>query len=371
MAIKMEKKKYTLIEQYDEKCRLYQSFLAEIEHQITSILQTSQIVCNAITSRLKTRESLAGKIERKQNKYSNLAEITDIAGVRIITYYAEDVDKIADIIESEFVVDRENSIDKRESLEPDRFGYCSVHYVVSMSEERTALRECQAYKGMKCEIQIRSVLQHAWAEIEHDIGYKSEIAVPKEMRRSFSRLAGLLEIADREFDDIRRSLVNYKEAAKRKIQQDEFMDKEIDAVLIETIINTDSKVQELAKKISDLLKERLKKYADRDYIESTILELNSLGVKTVRQLYGVIDDYYDTACLIAFEKLKDYKSKNEDDEVDPAIAIFYLEYAILLTERCTHEQIEEYLSRNNIGEQDRMKEIVEELYNIGKKIKKD
>lgn len=369
MAVNLAEKKYTLIDQYDTKCRLYQSFLSEIEHQITSILQTSQVVCNAITSRLKTRESLTEKIERKQNKYADLAEITDIAGVRIITYYAEDVDKVADIIESEFVVDKENSIDKRESLEPDRFGYCSVHYVVSMSEERTALRECQAYKGMKCEIQIRSVLQHAWAEIEHDIGYKSEIAVPKEMRRSFSRLAGLLEIADREFNDIRRSLANYKEAATQKIQQDEFMDKEIDAVLVETIINTNPKVQQLGKHIASILNAKLKEQKDRGYIEATIRELDSLGVKTVRQLYSIIDDYYDTACYIATELLKDYIS-NEEEEVSPAIAVFYLEYAILLTERCTHKQIEQYLVRNDIGEPEKLEETVKELYSIGKAIDK-
>ena len=369
MALNLEEKKSTLIEQYDEKCRIYQSFLAEIEHQITSILQTSQVVCNAITSRLKTRESLTEKIERKQNKYADLAEITDIAGVRIITYYAEDVDKVADIIESEFVVDKENSIDKRESLEPDRFGYCSVHYVVSMSEERTALRECQAYKGMKCEIQIRSVLQHAWAEIEHDIGYKSEIAVPKEMRRSFSRLAGLLEIADREFNDIRRSLANYKEAATQKIQQDEFMDKEIDAVLVETIINTNPKVQQLGKYIASILNSKLKEQKDRGYIESTIRELGSLGVKTVRHLHSVIDNYYDTACYVATELLKNYIS-NEEAEVSPVIAVFYLEYAILLTERCTHKQIEQYLVRNNIGEPENLEETVEELYRIGEAISK-
>lgn len=83
-------------------------------------------------------------------------------------------------------------------MEPDRFGYCSVHYVVEMSQKRLNLYEHQAYEGLKCEIQIRSVLQHAWAEIEHDLGYKSEIAIPKRIRRNFSRLAGLLEIADKE-----------------------------------------------------------------------------------------------------------------------------------------------------------------------------
>lgn len=370
MAVAAIGRKQSILEQYDEKRRLYQSFLAEIEHQVKSILQTSQIACNAVTSRLKTRESVAEKIERKQNKYTDLAEVTDIAGVRIITYYAEDVDKIADIIESEFVIDHENSIDKRESLEPDRFGYCSVHYVVGMSEDRLMLRECRAYKGMKCEIQLRSVLQHAWAEIEHDIGYKSEIVVPKEMRRSFSRIAGLLEIADKEFDDIRRQLESYKKSANHKIQQEEFLDKEIDAVLLEAIINTDKNVQRLSAQIASFMNEPLKKRASESYIEATIHELNSLGITTVRQIYEVISKYTDTALYIASQNLKDYTKKDDDEETDPAIGIFYLSYAVLLTERCTKEQIGQYLRKNSIGGQEGFKDIVDSLYQLGKTIDK-
>ena len=143
-------------------------------------------------------------------KYNNWNEITDLASVRVITYYATDVDKVSEILESEFDVDKEHSIDKRTSLETDRFGYCSVHHVVSMSPSRLALRECYAYAGMKREIQIRTALQHAWAEIEHDIGYKSEITIPKEMRRSSSRIAGLLEIAFLFFHQVRNTTEHLK-----------------------------------------------------------------------------------------------------------------------------------------------------------------
>jgi hypothetical protein len=59
------------------------------------------------------------------------------------------------------------------------------------------------------EIQIRTLLEHTWAEIEHDLGYKSTEAVPHPVRRRFSRLAGLLELADSEFVEIRRTMVEY------------------------------------------------------------------------------------------------------------------------------------------------------------------
>ena len=113
--------KSTVMAEYDSKCRLYQNFTSEMEHQLRNILDAEGIVYNAITHRIKDRESLSKKIDRKNDKYSALGDLTDIAGVRVITYYAEDVDKVAEIVEKEFVVDRENSIDKRNALEPDRF----------------------------------------------------------------------------------------------------------------------------------------------------------------------------------------------------------------------------------------------------------
>ena len=105
--------------------------------------------------------------------------------MRIITYFAEEVDAVAQLIEREFTIDRKNSIDKRMALDPDQFGYLSVHYIVSLAANRSQLPEYAALSGLSAEIQIRSILQHAWAEIEHDLGYKSQTAVPRDVVRQF------------------------------------------------------------------------------------------------------------------------------------------------------------------------------------------
>ena len=98
--------------------------------------------------------------------------MTDITGVRVITYFADQVDEIAKVMEGEFNIDIKNSIDKRDILDPDRFGYLSLHYViVSLSSARCALAEYRSFSELKAEVQVRSILQHAWAEIEHDLGY--------------------------------------------------------------------------------------------------------------------------------------------------------------------------------------------------------
>ena len=275
--------KLVVLGEYDSKRSLYELFASEVKHLLQGILREESIECNAITCRLKDRDSLSEKIDRKHDKYKCLGDLTDIAGVRIITYYTEDVDKVTEIVEREFAIDRENSIDKRESLEPDRFGYCSVHYVVEMNQDRLKLREYQAFSGLKCEIQIRSVLQHAWAEIEHDLGYKSEIGIPKSIRRNFSRLAGLLEIADKEFQEIRSFLQTYQEEALEKLKQEELQDAEIDAILLETSVKTDEDINELNNIIAEFCGLEFESHLALWDIERIINELRWLQVDTIAQ----------------------------------------------------------------------------------------
>lgn len=338
--------KSTVMAEYDDKCRLYQSFSSEIEHQLRNILEAEGIVYNAITYRLKDRESLGKKIDRKNDKYTALGDLTDIAGVRVITYYAEDVDKVAEIVEREFTVDKENSIDKRDALEPDRFGYCSVHYVVEMSQERLRLREYQAYEGLKCEIQIRSVLQHAWAEIEHDLGYKSEIAIPKKIRRNFSRLAGLLEIADKEFQEIRSFLQAYQNEATEKVASEEFQDSEIDAILLEAIITSNPDVETLNGIIRNYCDRTFSPEISTSTLELIIDELHWLGVYTVNQLNNCIENNKDTAAVIAEGFIA---KKSVKTPISKTIALFYICYAELLRRKPDYDQIMQYLEENNIS----------------------
>ena len=360
------KKSEKLLDEYESNKCLYENFINQIKHLVESILRASEITVNGITSRLKTKDSLKGKIDRKGDKYSTLSDITDIAGIRIITYFAKDVDKIAEIIEKEFDVDKENTIDKREALGDDKFGYCSLHYVVKMSKQRLKLKEYCAYQGLKCEIQIRSVLQHAWAEIEHDIGYKSAITVPKEIRRNFSRIAGLLELADKEFDEIRESLSEYEKAAASNIDKKEFIDHEIDAVILETMINQNSDVIRLNKHLANLMGKELVEF-DNFSAEQTIKELKWFGIVTVGELSSLISLYTDFAFAIASEKLKNYKPK-KDSVTTTLIAFFYLCYAILLKEHLNVEEIKKYLMDLHIGGIDLNNKIANDLYELGLKL---
>ncbi|HDV3986737.1 TPA: RelA/SpoT domain-containing protein, partial [Escherichia coli] len=106
---------------YDERKDKFESYALTLKSLLTTLIRNEKISIHSLESRVKTKKSLEGKINKK-GKYKSIDDITDIVGIRIITHYADDVDKIAAIVEKEFTIDQENSIDKRTSIAPDKFG---------------------------------------------------------------------------------------------------------------------------------------------------------------------------------------------------------------------------------------------------------
>jgi putative GTP pyrophosphokinase len=210
-----------VIKKYDsEQMGTYRLLSEKMKEFLSSILSSKGIVPHSITSREKNPEKLREKITTEGKVYDSLSNnITDLAGVRVITYFPSDVDKIVPLIEKEFKVDPKHSVDKRLCLDPAIFGYASVHFVVEFRSEVLKLPEFAVFNKMKCEIQVRTILQHAWAEIEHDIVYKSPEDIPFRLRRRFACLAGLLEIADREFESLRQDEMLVRQAVQGRIKE--------------------------------------------------------------------------------------------------------------------------------------------------------
>jgi ppGpp synthetase/RelA/SpoT-type nucleotidyltranferase len=184
----------------DELCAALHGWLAD-----------AGVKVHSVTARVKDAASLARKLARPDRSYTSLWDVTDLLGLRVITYFDDAVDRVAEVIEARLPIDLARSIDKRRRAAPGAFGYRSLHYVFALagSGELPA-----AARG---EIQVRTVLEHAWAEIEHDLGYKAPGAVPASVRHRLSRVAGLLEVADREFVAIRDELAAYAQALPRRI----------------------------------------------------------------------------------------------------------------------------------------------------------
>jgi putative GTP pyrophosphokinase len=178
----------------------YEAFTLKIQTLIKELLVVEKIRYHLVDGRTKELSSLEHKLKRK--RYSTLNEITDLSACRIIVYYHEDIERIIDKLQDEFTIDSANSVTKGEEFNPNEFGYKSFHVVLNVSEDRGKLSEWKSFKNFKCEIQIRTVLQHAWAAISHALQYKAKQDVPKELQRKLFRLAGLFELADEQFSEI-------------------------------------------------------------------------------------------------------------------------------------------------------------------------
>lgn len=196
------------VKQYTSQRSLYEALAKKVETVIREVLDSEGVEYHSVVSRAKEIDSFHRKASTE--KYSDpINEIKDKAGVRIITYVESEARRIADIINSLFNVVTEHSVDKSKTLGIDRMGYRSVHYVARFPLERYKLPEYKRFEGMEFEVQVRTILQHAWAEIEHDRNYKFTGILPDEIRRRFAVLAGVLELADREFDEIACNIDNY------------------------------------------------------------------------------------------------------------------------------------------------------------------
>ncbi|WBX78069.1 hypothetical protein PG911_07385 [Tenacibaculum ovolyticum] len=191
---------------------LFKKLATKIETILIDILEENNIEYHQVHCRAKTIGSFSKKLENP--KYSSADDITDLAGIRIITYVEDSIPKICKIIEDNLSIDKENSHDKSDILGLDKVGYKSVHYVAELPNSRIKLTENKKFKELKFEIQVRTILQHSWAEIEHDRNYKFGGQLPVSIQRRFKLLAGLLELADNEFNSISREIDDYSKNVK-------------------------------------------------------------------------------------------------------------------------------------------------------------
>lgn len=178
---------------------------------LTTVLDDAGINYLTVSGRAKSVASFAAKAARTLDGRpvfaDPLTEITDQIGVRVITYVQSDVEAVAGLLADQVVVHDDRDLGQ-ETASEGRFGYASRHLLVSLDPGRPAPVGFEALAGRSAQVQIRTVLQHAWAEFEHEIRYKGSIPSEhaSDFDRRFTLAAGLLELADREFSTIRDRL---------------------------------------------------------------------------------------------------------------------------------------------------------------------
>ncbi|MFF5178235.1 GTP pyrophosphokinase family protein [Micromonospora sp. NPDC000316] len=264
---------------------------------IKELIDDAGMHLHSVEARVKDRADAERKILDKGVGEYSLENMTDVLGVRVITYFPDEIDSVASIIEREFGVDHENSVDKRALLDPDRFGYLSLHYVVRVRQDLCSRRDFEKYCDFKFEIQIRTILQHAWAEIEHDLGYKSKEDLPVDVRRRFSRLAGLLELADSEFEHIRNDLSEHRLAVGLAVRESP-LGVPIDRDSILAYIAESGRLARLDLELTELYGGATVAAPSPDYASRLAAFLHRYGFENIGQLDEILEEKY--SLLIAF-----------------------------------------------------------------------
>ncbi|MFF7860757.1 GTP pyrophosphokinase [Pseudomonas monteilii] len=245
-----------------------------------NLLRANAIDYLAVSSRVKDLASAMQKVKRKNYKDPS-GQLTDLSGVRVIVFFESEVQKVSDLIRKAFCVDDANSSNKDSSLSVNQIGYRSVHFVCELGQERASLPEYHGLGGLKFEFQVRTVLQHAWAELAHDRNYKFSGKLPDDVERRLYLYAGMLELADKGFDELSREIDAYVEEVQREVGAGD-LDMEINSINLLGFVEGWVRSNNLA----------LEHVEMKDGLGDLVEELRFFGVRTLSELHELIPEDY-------------------------------------------------------------------------------
>ena len=180
-----------------------------------------------VQARAKGVGSFAEKVARKFGKYPDAVnQLTDLCGARVIVQTTDQVGGVCEFIKANFIVAEEEN--KENLLAVDQFGYRDMHFIVQLHLDRElgiTPNERKAIGTRKAEIQVRTWVEHAWADTLHDRIYKTPITPSSDIKRSAHLLAALMEESDRLFrrlaSDLDGLIANYTTNARKAEVQKE------------------------------------------------------------------------------------------------------------------------------------------------------
>lgn len=238
-------------------------------------------------SRVKSLKSYEDKI--KSGDYKDPKLVQDLVGIRIICYVESEIVKIQKIIKDNFLVDKKKLIDKSIQLGTNKVGYRSTHIIAELNNKRNGLPEYKRIKDFHFEIQITTILQHAWSEFGHDRNYKFTGILPKELERRMNLHAGTLENIDKDFDNIAKELEKYSKEVEHKTKRGQ----------LKISIDSTSLKQYMDKTYSDIVDRT--NFSLPDKSSDAIDELKVIGVTTLEELEKITSKDFKNDC----KKIKD------------------------------------------------------------------
>ena len=289
-----------LLEEYDELLPTLEKINEILVNFLNSEFKEKITIVNSFETRVKSRKSLQGKLDLKGYKYNSVMDLSDLVGGRIITFYQDGIDKVAATISEALDVDWTNTVDKRKQFEVDKFGYASLHYVCRIPEKLFKDPAYPKLNDIRIEIQMRTILQHAWASISHDTGYKNDVEVPREILRTLNSLAGLLEIADKEFFNLRNTLDDYRRRVKGVVASGKFDDVELDIESFNAYVQSGA-FEKLNRRIASINNMEIEEMPFTPFLST----LKKLNFETLGDVDRMLKQYSEEAYQLALRQLND------------------------------------------------------------------
>ena len=269
-------------------------FLAQLENlseTLDNLFKDDPLLDLKIEGRVKKPESFKQKLEKKKDKYEDpFIDMTDILGIRLITMYKDENDDIINILKENFKVDLKNSSNKFKMLDYDKMGYISLHYVCSYKNPKEDLlpEVYKLVKNLKFEVQIRTSLQHIWAEVDHRLRYKTLIDVPAKIKRKLFRLSALFEMADSDFCHIRDEVHTLERFYEKKFSEKNY-NLRLDLSTINFYLKFNDKTIAEVLKVMNIQHFNTFDVAKEEKLEKTLLKYTTqFGLHKVDHIDGLI-----------------------------------------------------------------------------------
>ncbi len=314
---------------YVESLKLYEEYAARIRNLIQDLVEVEGVEFYAIEGWAEPPAELLQMLSTLEEK--DLAGV-DLVTIRVLLRFPADVLRIESLIKSEFDVDPSRSLpsNSRVLKDPGRFGYPAVVYILSLSQSRSTLKEWEKYKDLNFRLELRTLLQEAWAtilpKVSQTVGRESE----EEFTRELFLLGAMLEKADKGFltlrDEIKSEALLVPPSAKKPEQ-----------VTAETVF-TDEELYQLFRDDPSLLgkwnanaiEAGFPEFTpDAQYLRESFTYLckilHASGIDTLSEFRRFLSDMdSEDKGLRQLRTLHDSFSDNQNWRVDPFSALFLL-----------------------------------------------
>jgi len=212
------KNREDFIKQYELEKPMYEAWGNYVKNTIMNRLKSvfddiDKVIKIPVNVRVKNTDSIVEKaFYRKAEKYKDpLNEITDKVGIRFVLMLKEQIEQVCSIVENSDKWNCSKDLDfvHEQETKPELFEYQSVHYIVRNTNEFEQ-DNILIKKNIACEIQIRTLEQHAYAELSHDYIYKNEGNIKPLIKRYLARSIALNEAADELFSEVHKLIESEK-----------------------------------------------------------------------------------------------------------------------------------------------------------------